>query len=134
MILHLSGYQKKQMEEHVRNYDWDKIGHKTTYVLLYLKNGFEIVGTSACVDVEDYNAEVGEYHALVDALKKLDELVGYSMQEKKHQEKIKQPSDNEFFNLNPDIDLNDFFQNADKITENILKGLTNLAQNKKGEG
>ena len=35
-----------------------KLGNKTTCVLLILKNGFEVIGTSACVDPGNYDHEV----------------------------------------------------------------------------
>jgi len=36
-----------------------KIGQKTTVALLTLPSGFEIVGTSACVDPANYNEDIG---------------------------------------------------------------------------
>ena len=42
-----------------------------------LKNGFEIVTTSACIDVENYDQEVGNKIALEKAMDKLWELEGY---------------------------------------------------------
>lgn len=56
------------------------IGRKTTLVLLTLQNGFEVVGTSACVDPENYNQEVGAKFARQRALDKVWELEGYKLQ------------------------------------------------------
>ena len=45
-----------------------KLGNKTTAVLIRLHNGFEVVGTSACVDPANYNHEVGKEYALKRAM------------------------------------------------------------------
>lgn len=57
-----------------------KVGEKTTLVLLKLKNGFEVVGTSACVDPANYNHEVGVEYAKKRAMDKVWELEGYKLQ------------------------------------------------------
>lgn len=59
-----------------------KIGQKTTVVLLTLRNGFEAVGTSACVDPANYNAEIGKCIARERAIDKIWELEGYLLQSK----------------------------------------------------
>lgn len=56
------------------------IGAKTTCVVLTLKNGFEVVGTSACVDAANYDLEVGKKFARQRALDKVWELEGYKLQ------------------------------------------------------
>jgi hypothetical protein len=63
-------------EEYVR------IGVKTTVCCLTLRNGFEITGTSACVDPDDYDLEAGKGWAKKAALSKLDEYVGVLRQQK----------------------------------------------------
>ncbi len=57
-----------------------KIGAKTTLVVLTLKNGFEVVGTSACVDASSYDQKIGEHYARERALAKVWELEGYMLQ------------------------------------------------------
>ena len=56
------------------------IGAKTTAVVLTLRNGFEVVGTSACVDAASYDIEVGKKYARERALDKVWELEGYTLQ------------------------------------------------------
>jgi hypothetical protein len=56
------------------------LGAKTTAVLLRLKNGFEVVGTSACVDPANYKQEVGATYARKRAIDKIWELEGYKLQ------------------------------------------------------
>ncbi|BCO16139.1 hypothetical protein_gp086 [Bacillus phage vB_BceM_WH1] len=60
--------------------EYQKMGTKTTVCLIKLTNGFEIVGTSACVDPKDFNKELGEKFALERALEKLGELDGFYKQ------------------------------------------------------
>lgn len=57
------------------------IGKKTTVVLLTLKSGFEVIGTSACVDPSQYDVEVGKSFARKRALDKVWELEGYRLQD-----------------------------------------------------
>lgn len=57
-----------------------KVGNKTTVVVLILVNGFEVVGTSACVDPKDYNHDLGILYARKRAIDKVWELEGYVTQ------------------------------------------------------
>lgn len=57
-----------------------KLGDKTTVVLLKLKNDFEVIGISACVDPEKYDHEIGKKFARQRALDKVWELEGYLLQ------------------------------------------------------
>lgn len=56
------------------------LGVKTTAVVLTLRNGFEVVGTSACVDPANYKQEVGAEYARKRAIDKVWELEGYKLQ------------------------------------------------------
>lgn len=57
-----------------------KVGNKTTLVLLILENGFEIIGTSACVNPAEYDHEIGRSLARKRAIDKIWELEGYRAQ------------------------------------------------------
>lgn len=59
-----------------------KMGQKTTVVHLTLPNGFELVGTSACVDPVNYDQEIGEQIALGRIKDQLWLLEGYLLQNK----------------------------------------------------
>ena len=78
----LTEYQTNLMHEYVASVAFQKLGHKTTIAFLTVNNGFELVGTSACVNPDDFNESIGSHFALVDALDKLDGLVGFLRQEK----------------------------------------------------
>ena len=57
-----------------------KLGEKTTICLLTLKNKFELTGVSACVDVVNFNKEIGEKIAFENAKEKIWQLEGYKLQ------------------------------------------------------
>lgn len=56
------------------------LGKKTTACLITLKNGYEIVGTSACVDPASYSEEKGAPYAEKRAIDKVWELLGFVKQ------------------------------------------------------
>ena len=70
----------EQIEDAIAKEEVIKLGVKTTCVILTLKNGFEVIGTSACVDPATYNEEVGKEFARKRALDKVWELEGYLLQ------------------------------------------------------
>lgn len=59
-----------------------KLGLKTTVVLLTLKNGFEVIGKSGCVDPSNYDHELGVKYARERALNEVWMLEGYALQNK----------------------------------------------------
>jgi len=59
-----------------------RLGKKTTICFLTLQNGFEIVGTSACVDPANFDEEKGRYWARKEAFNKIWPLEGYALAKK----------------------------------------------------
>lgn len=53
-----------------------------TICLLYMKNGYVVVGKSACVDANKFNEALGEKYAYEDAINQLWPLEGYLMAER----------------------------------------------------
>jgi hypothetical protein len=53
-----------------------------TLCLLYMKNGYVVIGKSACVDASKFNVHLGEKYAYEDALNALWSLEGYLMAER----------------------------------------------------
>lgn len=51
------------VEAAIEKEEYGTLGVKTTFCLITLKNGFELVGTSACVDPNNYDIEVGKPYA-----------------------------------------------------------------------
>lgn len=64
----------------IKKTEFRKMGEKTTICLVTLNNNFEVVGTSACVNVEDFNQVIGENLAYEKAIDKIWELEGYYSQ------------------------------------------------------
>ena len=59
-----------------------KIGLKTVIAVLTLKNSFEIIGTCACVDPNNFNFEIGKKYAREKAIDQIWMLEGYLLQSK----------------------------------------------------
>lgn len=59
-----------------------RIGKKTTVCLLTIDNGFEVLGTSHCVNPKHFDEEVGREWAKKDAMDKVEMLDGFVRQQK----------------------------------------------------
>lgn len=57
-------------------------GTTVTVCLLTLKNGFNVLGESACVDSANFNSRDGEIFAKENAINKLWSLEGYLLKNK----------------------------------------------------
>ena len=55
----------------------------TTLCILYLENGYTVVGKSACIDPKEYQEEIGASIAYEDALNKVWELEGYLLAQRR---------------------------------------------------
>ena len=53
-----------------------------TICTITLKNGFQLVGTSACVSAENYDTRIGIHIAFENAFAKLWELEGYALKQR----------------------------------------------------
>lgn len=68
------------LHDKITSTEYAPMGRKTTVCVLTLVNGFEVVGTSACVDPSNFDFEIGKKYAFEDAFNKLWELEGYRLQ------------------------------------------------------
>lgn len=66
--------QDKQLLELIEKHEFLKVGKKTTVCLMTLKNGFEILTSSSCVNPDDYDQEVGEKISYRKALDRLSDV------------------------------------------------------------
>lgn len=73
--------ERELLERYVKKGFDEKVGHKTTVVCLMLNNGYEVVGTSACINPEDYDYELGVFYATKDALLRVKDIAGYLEQQ-----------------------------------------------------
>lgn len=115
--LKLSEYQQDMYDNYVTDVWYAEIGRKTTVAVIRLKNGFEIVGNSACINEEDFVKEIGRHYALVNALNKLDEFIGFHRQQIKHDIK----------GLSVSV-LKQNQTDVDKIAKNIHKNIRKMKE------
>lgn len=73
---------EQDIEEVIEHERYIKLGQKTTICLLTLKNGFEVVGKSGCVDPKNYDHEIGCRIARQKAIDQVWLLEGYLLQDK----------------------------------------------------
>ena len=73
---------KDQIDELISksNIDDVKMGEKSTVVALTLPNGFTIIESSSCVDVANYDHELGKSICIERITNKIWELEGYRLQ------------------------------------------------------
>jgi hypothetical protein len=64
----------------IKSVEYAKLGQKTSVCLVTLVNGYEIVGTSSCVDPKNFNEEIGNELALNKAKDQIWMLEGYVLQ------------------------------------------------------
>lgn len=67
--------------ESIEGVEFSKISDTMTLCQILLDNGYQVIGTSACVHPENYNQEIGEKLAYEDAFKKLWPLFGFLLAE-----------------------------------------------------
>ena len=72
----------EKIENTILKEDYIKVGLKTVIAVLTLKNNFEIIGTSACVDPNNFNFEIGKKYAREKAIDQIWMLEGYLLQSK----------------------------------------------------
>ena len=65
---------EEKIREHIVKKEFSKLGEKTTVCLLTLDCWFEVVGTSSCVDKEEYSQEIWNQIAEENAINKCREL------------------------------------------------------------
>lgn len=65
---------------------------QTTVAFIDLRNGFTVLGSSACVDPDTFDAEVGRQLAFEDAKNKVWELLGFDLATRMHDGMLVVPS------------------------------------------
>jgi hypothetical protein len=73
---------KRDAEAAIQDESYLRLGAKTTVCILTLQNGFEVVGSSACVDPANFDYATGKRLAREDAMRKVWTLEGYLLQDK----------------------------------------------------
>jgi hypothetical protein len=70
----------------IENVQYARIGATMTQCLITMRNGWIVSGTSACVDPDNFNENVGKELAYEDAFRQLWPLEGYLLAERRSQE------------------------------------------------
>lgn len=69
----------ERLDHIIKSCVFNRVTKTTTVCILEIKNGFEIIGKSSCVDPLNYNKDIAEKVAYDDAYKQLWPLEGYSL-------------------------------------------------------
>ena len=70
----------KMVDEFISYTDTQTMGDRTTVVRCVLRNGFEIVESSSCVDPKNYSEEMGRNICMTKIKDKIWELLGFLLQ------------------------------------------------------
>lgn len=70
------------MKSRIGSTDFTRIGEIITHCRIVLDNGFSVSGESACVNIENYNQQIGEKIAYDNAFRQLWPLFGFLLSEK----------------------------------------------------
>lgn len=71
---------KKMVDEFISYYETYTLGDRTTVVRCVLRNGFEIVESSSCVDPKNYSEKMGRDICMGKIEDKIWELLGFLLQ------------------------------------------------------
>lgn len=71
---------QKMVDEFISYYETITMGECTTVVRCVLRNGFEIVESSSCVDPKNYSQKIGEEICMGRIKNKIWELLGFLLQ------------------------------------------------------
>lgn len=86
----------KVTEEHIKSKIVDElytVNGTLTVCIITVANGFKVIGTSACVDPANFNAETGRNLAYKNAFNQLWPLEGYLLAEKLYQDGLDEEGD-----------------------------------------
>ncbi|MBN8927427.1 MAG: hypothetical protein BGO51_03735 [Rhodospirillales bacterium 69-11] len=73
---------KERIESVITSVEFERISDGTmTICVVTLRNGFQVVGKSACAHPENYNKDLGEKIAYDDAFRQIWPLEGYLLRE-----------------------------------------------------
>lgn len=72
---------ERYIKSRIRRTHYSKLGVKTSVCTITLDNGFEVIGTSSCINPADYDAKMGAESSYENAFEKLWELFGFVQHE-----------------------------------------------------
>lgn len=63
--------KKSELKKNIAKIEYKRFGHRTTVCFCVTIDGFELVGTAFCANVEEYNEQIGQETAFDDCLDQL---------------------------------------------------------------
>jgi hypothetical protein len=85
---------EEQIRDRITDITYHRLNDTVTVCNIQLDNGFSVRGESACVNVENYKADIGQRYAHDDAFKKLWPFFGFLMAEDQHRAALYQSEQN----------------------------------------
>ena len=76
----------EEVEEAIGKVEFSTVGVKTTLCVITMKNGFEVLASSSCVNPINYNQAIGEKYSLLIAKDQVWQLLGFLKQQKHYEE------------------------------------------------
>jgi len=71
------------IKDRIEHVEYHRVGGGTlTLCVITVNNGFQVTGTSACADPENYNKDIGQKIAFDNAFRELWPLFGFLLREK----------------------------------------------------
>lgn len=74
---------KADIEARIEGAKFERLSDTLTHCIITLDNGYMVTGESACVDIENYDREIGERIAYDNAFAKLWALFGFLLAERR---------------------------------------------------
>lgn len=75
---------KEYMQSRITASEFTRLGETVTHCRIVLDNGYNVSGESACVNIENYNKDIGERISYDNAFNKLWPLFGFLLAERNH--------------------------------------------------
>lgn len=79
---------KEYIELRITGKEFSRLGETVTHCRIVLDNGYSVSGESACVNVANYNQQIGEKIAYDNAFRHLWALFGFLLAEKNKLRKV----------------------------------------------
>lgn len=82
----IASARKDFLMQYIVQIHYERVGVKTTVCCLTAYNGYEVVGTSAPLRVENFNEELGRQFAFNDALRHFDNRFAFLQHDRDYME------------------------------------------------
>lgn len=80
----LTSTRRDYLKQYITKTEYVQMGDRTTVCMIQAYNGYEIIGTSTCVDEKDFNKSTGELYAYQRAMENFSERFAFTERDRKH--------------------------------------------------